>query len=179
MCIRDSNYTVSTNTVQLQHLHHCCCSTHARFGRTATTNIFFSTLLVLIQGLSWAEPPPGPWPSPGLAPVTGLCPPVVVGPQISFYKKMKNVSCEYDRLNGWNSTLQAAWYIRHVCITWYVFFKKWKNVSCEIEGFVETHLCKLRGILRSRVLRVLCNLIKNVVLIEGDKIWLLWNSVNV
>ena len=32
----------------------------------------------------------------------------------SFYKKLKNVSCEYDRPNGWNSTLQAAWYIRHV-----------------------------------------------------------------
>ena len=31
-----------------------------------------------------------------------------------FYKKLKNVSCEYDCLNGWNSTLQAAWYIRHV-----------------------------------------------------------------
>ena len=29
-------------------------------------------------------------------------------------KKQINVSCEYDRLNGWNSTLQAAWYIRHV-----------------------------------------------------------------
>ena len=25
--------------------------------------------------------------------------------------KLKNVSSEYDRLNGWNSTLQAAWYI--------------------------------------------------------------------
>ena len=31
----------------------------------------------------------------------------------SFYKKLKNASCEDDRLNGWNSTLQAAWYIRH------------------------------------------------------------------
>ena len=31
-----------------------------------------------------------------------------------FIKKLKNVSWEYDRLNGWNSTLQAAWYIRHV-----------------------------------------------------------------
>ena len=31
-----------------------------------------------------------------------------------FYKKLKNVSCEYDRVNGWNSTLQAAWYIRHL-----------------------------------------------------------------
>ena len=28
--------------------------------------------------------------------------------------------------------------------------------SCEIEDFVETHLCKLCAILRSRVLRVVC-----------------------
>ena len=28
--------------------------------------------------------------------------------------------------------------------------------SCEIEDFVETHLCKLCVILRSRVLRVVC-----------------------
>ena len=39
---------------------------------------------------------------------------------------------------------------------------KWKNVSWEIDDFVETHLCKLRGVLRSRVLGVLCDLIKNV-----------------
>ena len=32
---------------------------------------------------------------------------------IFLCKEMKNVSCEYDRLNGWNSTLQAAWQIRH------------------------------------------------------------------
>ena len=31
-----------------------------------------------------------------------------------FYKKLKNVSCEYDRVNGWNSTLQAAWYIKYL-----------------------------------------------------------------
>ena len=33
---------------------------------------------------------------------------------IFLNKKLKNVSCEYDRVNGWNSTLQAAWYIRHL-----------------------------------------------------------------
>ena len=31
-----------------------------------------------------------------------------------------------------------------------------KHSSCEIEHFVETHLCKLCVILRSRVLRVVC-----------------------
>ena len=37
------------------------------------------------------------------------------------YQKLKNDSCEYNRLNGWNSTLQAAWYIRLVriiCFLW-------------------------------------------------------------
>ena len=34
-----------------------------------------------------------------------------------FYKKLKNVSCEYNRLNGRNSTLQAAWYIRRYFYT--------------------------------------------------------------
>ena len=73
-----------------------------------------------------------------------------------YYKKLKNVSCEYDRLNGWNSTLQAAWYIRHVrwtclfyisfiiCFLWtkptiwllilsFTKYKKLKNVSCEYD----------------------------------------------
>ena len=42
-----------------------------------------------------------------------------------FYQKLKNVSCEYDRLNGWNPTLQAAWYIRlvHWACLFYVSFK--------------------------------------------------------
>ena len=40
------------------------------------------------------------------------------------YKKLKNVSCEYDRVNGWNSTLQAAWYIRHVRIIWFLWTKR-------------------------------------------------------
>ena len=34
---------------------------------------------------------------------------------------MKNVSGEYDRLNGWNWTLQAAWYVLYVfiiCVLW-------------------------------------------------------------
>ena len=34
--------------------------------------------------------------------------------------------------------------------------------SCEIEDFVETHLHKLRRTLRSRVLRMLLNLVKNI-----------------
>ena len=41
-----------------------------------------------------------------------------------FYKKLKNVSCEYDRVNGWNSTLQDAWYIRHVRIIWFLWTKR-------------------------------------------------------
>ena len=39
---------------------------------------------------------------------------------------------------------------------------KLKNVCCKIEDFDETHLCKLCGILRSGVLRVLCEFIKYV-----------------
>ena len=35
-----------------------------------------------------------------------------------------NVVCEYDRLNGWNSTLQAAWYIRYVCTIWFLWTKR-------------------------------------------------------
>ena len=38
-----------------------------------------------------------------------------------------------------------------------------------MEDFIETHYCKLRGILRSLVLRVLCDLIKNVSPYEGGQ----------
>ena len=45
------------------------------------------------------------------------------GQRRPVYKKLKNVSCECDRLNGWNSTLQAAWYIRRVRIIWFLWTK--------------------------------------------------------
>ena len=38
-----------------------------------------------------------------------------------FHTNFWNVSCECDRLNVFNSTLQAAWYIRHIdwaCVRW-------------------------------------------------------------
>ena len=35
---------------------------------------------------------------------------------------MENVSCEYDWLNGWNSTSQATWYIGHA--RWECLFYK-------------------------------------------------------
>ena len=37
-----------------------------------------------------------------------------------------------------------------------------ENVSCEIEDFVKLHICKVHGILRLRVLRVICDLAKDV-----------------
>ena len=50
----------------------------------------------------------------------------------SFYKKLKNVSCEYNRLNGWNSTLQAAWYSVHQMHSYNMVFVNW-NVRYDNE----------------------------------------------
>ena len=42
------------------------------------------------------------------------------------------------------------------CYDKYILYKMKIHSSCEIEDFVETHLCKLCVILRSRALRVVC-----------------------
>ena len=48
---------------------------------------------------------------------------VVYPVQRVFYKKLQNVSCEYDRLNDWNSTLQAAWIRRVRILLWFLWTK--------------------------------------------------------
>ena len=70
----------------------------------------------------------------------------------------------------------ALWYVYPIHLQRTV---KGRNVSCEMEEFIQFNLCKFRGILRSPVLRVLCDLIKMLVIIKGDKIWQLLNSVSV
>ena len=52
----------------------------------------------------------------------------------TLHKKLKYVSCDHDRLNGWNSTLQAAWYIRYVRLTCLFY------ISFIIYGFCELNL---------------------------------------
>ena len=75
---------------------------------------------------------------------------------------------------GWRSGLAAVlgeYFNRHVlrdpCGHYYydrgaLYSKGKENTSCEIEDSVETHRCKLGWIVRSRVLRVLCDLNKDV-----------------
>ena len=41
----------------------------------------------------------------------------------SFVKSWKMSPVSTTCLNGWNSTLQAAWYIRHVRIVWFLWTK--------------------------------------------------------
>ena len=76
---------------------------------------------------------------------------------------MKNVCCEYDRWNGWTSTLQAAWYARHahwarLCYVPFVMWclkKKLKNVSCEynrLNGWTST----LQAAWYIRRVRIIC-----------------------
>ena len=70
---------------------------------------------------------------------------------MGFYKMLKNVSreydrlnsCEYDRLNGWNSTLQAAWYIRHVRIIWFLWTKRtiWLLILSFTQNIVRACSC--------------------------------------
>ena len=51
--------------------------------------------------------------------------------------------------------------------------------SCEIEDFVETNLCELSGIHRSRALRVLCGLVNAIESLLRGKIWQLWKVYQV
>ena len=50
-----------------------------------------------------------------------------------------------------------------------VYSIKLKHVSCDAEDFVGNHLCKLRGIIRSSVNRVLCDLIKDISPYYGEQ----------
>ena len=56
---------------------------------------------------------------------------------------------EVSRYIGW---------LRFIGLALGYITKNENTSSCEIEDFVETHLCKLCVILRSRVLRVVCPL---------------------
>ena len=64
-----------------------------------------------------------------------------------FMKKLINVSGEYNRLNGWNSTLQAAWYIRRVRIIWCLWPKPtiWLLILSFTQNVVQLNRADLIG----------------------------------
>ena len=76
---------------------------------------------------------------------------------VYFIKSWKNVSCEYDRLNGWNSTLQAAWYIRHV------------RIVCFLVNYTYDMIINTQVIHKTSSARVLC-----FILMKDIGRWLPW-----
>ena len=65
----------------------------------------------------------------------------------------QNISGEWSfNFSAWS----GGWLVYHI-----ILLKS--KVSYEIEAYVETHICELRRILRSRVLRVLCDVMKDVI----------------
>ena len=81
--------------------------------------------------------------------------------------KLKNVSCEYDRLNGSNSTLQAAWYIRHVRIICFLWTINKRTIWWLILSFTKT---------RSRVIYVLS--LWRIYCIKNTTVWNLTPPAN-
>ena len=74
--------------------------------------------------------------------------------------KGKEVKCITDAVINCNNTIPKQ--VAPIDSTWTdcccccIIIKMEIYSSCEIEGFVETRLCKLCVIIRSRVLRVVC-----------------------
>ena len=62
-------------------------------------------------------------------------------PNLTFFVKLKSTPRKFP--------------MAYLCMIYYIIKIKIHS-SCEIEDFVETHLCKLCVILRSRALRVVC-----------------------